>query len=490
MQYPKATVTKRSGKKSFYACCTIPEALRPFFKGRKQAYKSLETDDKRDAYVRLNSKEAEIWREFDQADLANHPLVQAAKKLEEAIRHKSYVDFEEFEWRPEDWFSNELRWHLEDDLRTRLSEISGNIQSLAPEDYVAHAALASRIEHIYDTFLVEFRKLSEERFSPKTRGKLFSAVAEEYFGSVVFTRNKKDNQPKRIKTMKSERSKIETFMKWSGSIALTDFTRGLGTRFAEALVNPSSGLVNNNGKEVAAETVMGYFTAVRNVLTYAINHDYMDSNPWHLLDLRGIGRQPIERRSWTRLELQTFFKLDLPAQERLLAAILACTGCRLDEAATLEWGQIHAYEQDGQTYTYLDVTNAVVKNRASKRLIPVIPALKKMLDEFPCGLNKKEPQRLFSYAKDADGKAENKASRALMTYVRKVSKDQNFNNHSLRHTFNSLCRLANLDSEMREFIVGRSGSGEGAKYGDPADTATYVKALSGIDWSFLYKHES
>ena len=79
LEYERATVTKKSGKKNLHACVTIPLALRPLLKNRTQIYKTLGTTDQREAYELLSDKEAEIWRELDQADQANHPLVQAAK---------------------------------------------------------------------------------------------------------------------------------------------------------------------------------------------------------------------------------------------------------------------------------------------------------------------------------------------------------------------------------------------------------------------------
>ena len=106
LKYERATVANKSDRKSLQACVTIPEAMRPLFKDRKQIYKSLGTSDQRTAYERLSDKEAEIWRDLDQAQLGDHPLAQAAKKLEEAIAHKTFDDFEEFKWGPQDLFDN------------------------------------------------------------------------------------------------------------------------------------------------------------------------------------------------------------------------------------------------------------------------------------------------------------------------------------------------------------------------------------------------
>ena len=57
--------------------------------------------------------------------------------------------------------------------------------------------------------------------------------------------------------------------------------------------------------------------------------------------------------------------------------------------------------------------------------------------------------------------------------------------HSLRHTFNTMCRNAGVDWELREFIQGRGGQGEGAKYGRPAWVEKQLEEIGKIDYSFL-----
>ena len=105
----------------------------------------------------------------------------------------------------------------------------------------------------------------------------------------------------------------------------------------------------------------------------------------------------------------------MPQQDRLALSILACTGARLDEIALLEWSQFHEeYWQDG-TVKYLDTTDAIVKNRPSRRLIPLVPEVWKLFPPRDTIVNKKEPERLFTYLRTGkDRKAQNKASDALM----------------------------------------------------------------------------
>jgi integrase len=178
--------------------------------------------------------------------------------------------------------------------------------------------------------------------------------------------------------------------------------------------------------------------------------------------------------------------MDIPKQDRLVLAILACTGARLDEIALLTWGQVHENKtKDNHLVHWLDTTQAIVKNEASKRLIPIVPRVWKLIRAHRVYANSKEPERLFTYGRDKDGKAENKASRAIMPHIRKISMDGTFAIHSLRHTFNTMCREAGIDWELREFIQGRSGQGEGAKYGRPTWVAKQLEEIGKIDYSFL-----
>ena len=177
----------------------------------------------------------------------------------------------------------------------------------------------------------------------------------------------------------------------------------------------------------------------------------------------------------------------MPPQDFLCLAILACTGARLDEIALMERDQFdHGLTTDGKKVHWIDTTDAIVKNKPSRRLIPILPRVAELIENHPRGLNKKEPDRLFTWAKDADVKAENKASRALMTHLRKVSRDDSFAFHGLRHTATTICRVERMDCEMREFMLGRGGSGEGANYGKAAHVATVLDAgMRNFDISFL-----
>ena len=425
--YSRATVTKKSGKKQLYACVTVPEALRPLLNGRKQIFKSLGTADQREAYDRLSDKEAEIWRELDQAELANHPLAVAYVELVDVVLNGDTP------WSIEDLFDRDKRFLLEDDIRQRASEAMGFAKS-AFGDFESDAeGYYLKAEEALISFVEEFRNVSEENFAPKKRGRLFSDVVKEYHSSSLFKVNKKTNEPKRQKTLDKEIRQVAAFMKWAGDVDLGAFTTGFATRYAEALVDPESGLIAARGKVAGKETVEACFSSVRNVLNYAKRKDYIAINPWAALGdvLTGYGAAREPYRDWTEDELRQVFSLDMPDQDRLCLAILACTGARLDEIALLEWHQFESGQtKDGDLVHWLDTTDAIVKNNPSRRLIPILPIVAEMIKAHPKSINTKEPNRLFSYPREGrDRKAQNKASRALNNHCDKISTDKRFAIH-------------------------------------------------------------
>ena len=477
-KYYKATLSKRSGKQNYYVFVTVPKNLRPVIKAR-QLYKSTGTEDFEEARDKLRELEAELYLKLDHAELSNHPLCKAYDALWEALgeaNNQNRFDYVKL-------FNNDFRWDLYDEIRNLAGYILGHPESGDLEDDISIGQAKQKVEPLAWDFDEEFRKVSEEKYAPTKRSKPFKDVAEEWFSSSLFKTNKKTNEPKREKTKQEQINKVSTFIGWAGNISLDDFNNSLATKFMEELTRPESKLIAGGA---ANETVQKYFTAVRAVLDWGVRNDYLAVNPWAKVDFGGYGRAKQPYRDFSEVELRQTFSLDMPKQDRLLLSILASTGARLDEIALLSWGQVHEGKtKEGDIVHWLDTTEAVVKNRASRRLIPIVPEVWDMLEAHKVYRNKKEPDRLFSYPKDKDGKAENKASRAIMPHLRKISTDPTFAIHSLRHTFTTLCRDAGVDWELREFVTGPGGRGEGSNYGQPAHVKRQLDAINQVDYSFL-----
>ena len=109
----------------------------------------------------------------------------------------------------------------------------------------------------------------------------------------------------------------------------------------------------------------------------------------------------------------------------------------------------------------LDVTESVVKNEQSARIIPVHPAV---IDLLPSkGWNKDDAARLFTYAiKQHTGKASDNASEQLMKHVNKVRRHEKITHFQcIALGITSLRFVGNMKSiqKLRSFMLGHAGSG-------------------------------
>ena len=124
------------------------------------------------------------------------------------------------------------------------------------------------------------------------------------------------------------------------------------------------------------------------------------------------------------------------------------------------------------------MTEAVVKNDGSVRKVPVPSVIEPMLDLWMAELTS---ERLFTFPVNADGKAQNAASKKSMYYIRKVTSDKGLVTHSFRHTFKDLCRNANIAKDLHDFITGHSGGDSSSNYGEGHSLKHRKEALQRLD---------
>ena len=333
--YPRASIVNRSGKKGWYVCVTVPPELRSLFPS-KQIYKKIKgAETKQDAWDTYKKYEAEIWIEFDRANLANHPLCKAYDALREATewiksnRSDYYLVPEGEDWEPpealdfeyEHLFDNELRWQWYDIVRNKAGFVLAypNPGMADPETAMSIAQESDKIEPLLEEFDLQFRKVSQENFAPKKRGKLFSEVAEEYHQSSLFLRNKKTNALKRKRTTNKEKRAVERFLRWvNPAITVDEFGHKLATSYMEALADPTSGLIEkHHGNAPSNETIADSISAIKNVLNWAVRNEYIISSPWADVTVAGYGEAKKSYRDWSEDELRQVFSLDMPPQDFL-----------------------------------------------------------------------------------------------------------------------------------------------------------------------------
>jgi integrase len=491
--YEKATLSKRSGRKNWYVYCTVPIPLRDMMGGAKQIHISTGTSDLEFARDKLRDLEAQLWARLDEAQLTNHPLSKAYLQLEAQISKYTPAQM------PKDLndvckklFDEQTRYQIEDDIRVRAGGII-ETQATDWEDAPLIAERADLVRDALEIFLLEFRKLNKERFAPVKQTKTFDAVAEEYLQHSSFLRNQKTGEPKRNKTLKDQRNKIETFQKWAGRVRLSEFNLPFAYSYMDALHE----IIDAEDKEVGVgvETIKQYFVPLKGVLKFAYQQGYSSGVLWEGLEFTGRGAPTKSYRDFREHEYAKLWSMQIPEQDRLCLAMLAATGCRLEEIAAARWSDIHEETVDGLAVHWLDTRNMVVKNAPSRRLVPLHPEIVRLMPKRGFSWNKHDEDRLFSYPVSGDdNKVSNKASNKLMGYVRAVRDDPTDRTlalHSFRHTFTTICRNAEptIDWEMRERLLGHGGSETARTYGQAARVANVLKEIRRLDFSFLRKSQ-
>ena len=227
----------------------------------------------------------------------------------------------------------------------------------------------------------------------------------------------------------------------------------------------------------AYNTLQRDIGVVGRVFRFAYDQDFVQSNPFDSLSLKGKGRASVKRLPFRRSQLEHLFSLKMPEQNRLCLSILASTGMRLDEVALLEWEDVRS--ESGVAYFDLQRLGKIVKNDNAARQVPIPSAVR---------MPARGAGRLFTYATDKDGKAQNAASKALMRHIREVRDDPNdgrFTVHSLRHSYRDLLRDAGISEEIGDFIVGHGGNGQGRQYGQGPSLRIKFESMERVDLSFL-----
>jgi integrase len=268
----------------------------------------------------------------------------------------------------------------------------------------------------------------------------------------------------RLKGKKAFQTHINTFTELMGNLDVKAINAVTIYDFAELMTD-------KNGS--ANATIINYVASISNVLNFAVRKGLVENNPAKGLDLRVYGRKAEKRKPFPEEKLAKLFELDLPDDIRMLWSILITTGMRLDEAALLSKSDIKVEKG----IRHFDLTEALVKNAGSARKVPVPNVISDILDDYIKG---RAASRLFDFPMNADGKAQNAASKKSMRFIRKVTSDPALVTHSLRHTFKDMCRDAGIPEDLHDFITGHSGGDSASNYGEGHSLLIRYEALNKI----------
>jgi len=284
----------------------------------------------------------------------------------------------------------------------------------------------------------EVRKAKQLLTEMKGANNSFKQLADEW---------EKENNWNRKKSRKAYISHIDNFLKVNGDIDLEAITKVMLYNFAQSMNKKSN------------QTIKNYMASIRAVLNYAERKGKIKFNPAYNLNLEPYGISKKERKPFPTDIVEELFNIELPDDIRLLWSIMICTGMRLDEVALLSLENI----KEERDIPHFDLTGMKLKNKGSTRKVPIPEILIKKVEEWS---NNLEGDRLFAFPLNADGKAQNAASKKSMHYIRKVTKDKDLVAHSFRHTFKDFCRDADIPNDLHKFITGHSGGDVSSYYGE------------------------
>lgn len=434
--YPATTLAKNKGK--YYVLVTIPRELREHFNSRSQLKKSTGTSDLADAKRRQHKISAELYSKLD------------ACKPD-----------------PRDVISDLLGWIGDADEIQRLEDkgdLEGVIMShkYAEDTHDPEDPDESAIDLVHEggaralDVYREWKVLQSTK--PISSGDVYLSVASrEYLETDPYTA---------VKTMRDCELSLSQFHEFAGDIALTSVTPVLIHDYSEHV-----------GQTKSRETVAKKIGYVKRLFDHAVRKGWVQSNIFLTVKLdKKVGKPRISYEPFTEEELASLFQQDMPDHLRSLFVILVSTGMRLDEAALLNWEDVS--EDKNQGVVYFDLTNSIVKNRGSKRRVPVHSALTWIA---PGRTGQMFPQ----FTRDKDGKAQASASKALMPFIRQVTDQRTKVVHSLRGNFKDMLRDAGVSKEVNDFITGHGSGDVAGQYGSGPSLKVRQEAVERLSLQFI-----
>jgi len=326
-------------------------------------------------------------------------------------------------------------------------------------DQINDAWVAFQDEHLAKT---TGRAKSGKRYSDAVR-----AFDERFSRSL---------EVKRQKTFSEYKGYQEKFLAVIGDLDLSDLTLRHALAFVDHL--------ERQGK--AHQSITKYMSGVRAPIDLAVDVEFwIKDNPFKGLKLAQRGKPAVKRSKFSVEGLKFLFSMSIPHQEKLTLRILAVTGFRLEEAASLRWEDIKL----GQGVSYFDLTDPtkMLKTDNSHRRLPIHKDLLPYIEEHR-ELTGGEGN-LFIYSHNKDGKVSSHASKKLTIYTRQCrdATKTTLSVHSIRHTVDTLMLRTGMQDSTRKYLMGHEMDPNDKTYLDVEDALQLLKeAVDKIDVSYLH----
>ena len=284
----------------------------------------------------------------------------------------------------------------------------------------------------------DYKPISRPRRNVPKSTQYISDVTEEYFAQV-------ENHPKiRPETKYKRKRGVNIFIKLVGDLPLQEISRSTPRRFAQALTK--------DNPEIAHKTLANFFSAMNQFVKYLYGWEYIETNPFQNFDTHDYGKPSEKWLALSEEELFLVFNHDWEDQEYLLLSLLITTGMRLNEACTLTWERFNDTKYQGYRFFSTedtDIEEVQVKNKGSKRLIPI---------HNDIVLPPKGTGRLFNY-NVRDKSASSSANAVLRPIFNQICPHPRKVAHSLRSNFKTLCTEASIPKDVHDYLTGH-GSGD------------------------------
>lgn len=421
-------------KNKWYVSMTVPFELRYIL--TNQIRLSTSTSDKNEAFIRLPKLATELKQKITDAieQLKTDTLKEKVLSIATKLNRQDSININTLD-KPS--LISLLEELSEEDGVEVINVGTFNLKNLKL-DFQSNNLPRKRIDiNVRENEVSKAKQLLTEI---KGANNSFKQFADEW---------EKVNNWNRDKSRKAYISHIDKFLKLMGDLDLDKITKVMLYDFAELLAK------NNSSNQ----TIRNYMASIRAVLDYAERKGKIAVNPAYKLKLETYGASKKQRKPFSIAMVKELFNLELPDDIRLLWSIMVSTGMRLDEVAILNIGDI----KEERGIRYFDLTGMKVKNEGSARKVPIPDIIVGSIDEWIKTLNS---ERLFSFPIDADGKAQNAASKKSMRFIRSITLDEDLVAHSFRHTFKDLCRDADITKDLHDFITGHSGGDVSSYYGE------------------------
>jgi integrase len=269
-------------------------------------------------------------------------------------------------------------------------------------------------------------------------------------------------------TLKQYKSHFDQFTEWltenhPEAAFLRDVTRELASAYAGHLV--TRGLSPNRFNK--------HVTLLRAVWRILAEPAKLTANHWRQIKRK---RQVAHSRRELTIEELTAVCKAATGDLRPLFALGIYTGLRLGDCATLKWSEV-----DLVRGIIRRIPNKTARRNPKPVLVPIHAALRAMLDELPTGKRRQGyvlPDTAATYLHD---------SATLCRRIQRLFDDSGIactinepkkravvevGFHSLRHTFVSLCRAADVPLSVVQAIVGHNTPAMTEHYTHVGDVAT------------------